>query len=146
MSNFNDDDNYVAGRRDEQIRRQENAGTQGLLIGLLIVLGVGGIAAALFFSNRSDTTVVPVAAPSASPASPSPVQNRETIIREKSTEVVPVPASPAAQPNINITVPSEQPSPVTQPSAAVQPSASVQPSSAASPPVSTPSASPSASP
>jgi hypothetical protein len=130
MSNFNDEDNYTAGRRDEQARQQDNANTQGLLIGLLIVLGIGGIAAALFFFNRNETTVVPVVAPTTATASPSTVE-KSTIIREKSTEVVPVPvpASPAQPNNINITVPSSQPSASAMPSASAAPS--TEPSAAA---------------
>jgi hypothetical protein len=102
---------------------------KGVLIGLFLLLGMGGIAAALFLSNRSETPVTPAIAPSVMPASPS-VENRETIIREKSTEIVPVPVptSPPAQPDINITVPSAQPSVTqTQPSTdseAVSPSPS----------------------
>jgi predicted lipid-binding transport protein (Tim44 family) len=133
MSNLNnDEDNYTAGRRDEQVRQQDNANTQGLLIGLLLVLGIGGVAAALFLFNRNDTTVVPVAVPSAS-TSVAP-NTKETIIKEKSTEVVPAPASPAAQPttNINITVPSSESSTSTQPSVSTQPSDSTQPSASPS--------------
>ena len=139
MSNLNDEDNYTAGRRDEQVRQQDNANTQGLLIGLLIVLGIGGIAAALFLFNRNDTTVVPVVAPSTVPASPA--TSETTIIREKSTEVVPVPvpASPAQPNNINITVPSSEPSTSAMPSASVAPS--TEPSAAAPSPASSPSAS-----
>lgn len=129
MTNINDQDKYTAGKRDEQLRQREDSGVQGLLIGVLLVLGVGGIAAAIFFSNRSETPVAPVVAPSTVPASPPVVENRETIIREKSTEVVPVPVSPAAQPDINITVPSSQP-----------PQSSAQPSSEASAPSPEPSA------
>jgi hypothetical protein len=130
MANLNDQDNYTDGRRDEQLRQQDDSGVQGLLIGVLLVLGVCGVAAALFFSNRSQAPVTPIVVPStapASPASPPTSENRETIIREKSTEVVPVPVSPAAQPNVNITIPSTAPS--SQPSqSSTQPSSS-QPSS-----------------
>ncbi len=139
MANLNDQDNYTAGRRDEQLRQQDDSGVQGLLIGVLLFLGVCGIAAALFFANRSQAPVAPVVVPSTAPASPPVIENRETIIREKSTEVVPVPVSPAAEPNVNITIPSSQPSQSsTQPS-----SSSTQPSSAASSAAS-PSTSPSA--
>jgi hypothetical protein len=131
MANLNDQDNYTAGRRDEQLRQQEDSGVQGLMIGVLLFLGVCGIAAALFFANRSQAPVTPVVVPSTAPASPAspPVnENRETIIREKSTEVVPVPVSPAPAPDVNITIPSSQPSQSsTQPS-----SSSSQPDSAAS--------------
>jgi hypothetical protein len=131
MAKLDDQDNYTAGRRDEQLRQKEDSGVQGLLIGVLLVLGVCGIAAALFFSNRSQAPVAPVVVPTtapASPASPPVSEKRETIIREKSTEVVPVPVSPAAAPNVNITIPSSQPSQSsTQPS-----SSSAQPSSEAS--------------
>jgi hypothetical protein len=130
MANLNDQDNYTAGRRDEQLRQQEDSGVQGLLIGVLLVLGVCGIAAALFFSNRSQApvapTVVPTTAP-ASPASPPVSENRETIIREKSTELVPVPVSPAAAPDVNITIPSSQP-----PQGSTQPSSEASASSAPS--------------
>jgi flagellar basal body-associated protein FliL len=120
MSNINDKDNYAAGRRDEQLRQQDNS-SLGILIGIVLFLGIAGIATALFFFNRSETPIVPAITPSAMPASPPVIENRETIIREKSTEVVPFPVSPAAQPNINITVPSAQPS-----------ASSTQPSSEAS--------------
>lgn len=140
MANLNDQDNYTAGRRDEQLRQQDESGVQGLLIGVLLFLGVCGIAAALFFSNRNQAPVTPVIVPSTAPASPAspPVnESRETIIREKSTEIVPVPVSPAAEPNVNITIPSSQPS-----QSPAQPSSnSTQPSSEASV---SPSASPSA--
>jgi flagellar basal body-associated protein FliL len=132
MSNINDKDNYAAGRRDEQLRQQNNSSV-GVLIGIVLVLGIGGIAAALFFFNRSETPVAPVIAPSATPESPPVIEKHETIIREKSTEVVPVPVSPAAQPNINITVPSTQPSAnSTQPSSEAS-SPSPLPSSTTSP-------------
>jgi hypothetical protein len=110
MSSIKDKDNYTADRRNEQIHQQNNSGMQGVMIGLLLFLGVGGIVAGLFFFNRHETLIVPAILPSATPASPPVVENRETIIREKSTEVVPVLVSPAAQPDINITVPSTQPS------------------------------------
>jgi hypothetical protein len=146
MANLNDQDNYTAGRRDEQLRQQDDSSVQGLLIGVLLFLGVCGIAAALFFSNRSQAPVTPVVVPSnapASPASPPVNENRETIIREKSTEVVPVPVSPAAAPNVNITIPSSQPSQnTTQPSSSSS-APSNAPSSAASSSAS-PSTSPSA--
>jgi hypothetical protein len=134
MANLNDRDRYTDGRRDEQLRQQEDSGVQGLLIGVLVVLGVCGIAAAIFFSNRSEAPTAPVVVPTASPASPPVNQNRETIIREKSTEVVPVPVpvSPAAQPNVNITIPSTQPQP-TQSSAQPSSEASVSPESSTSP-------------
>jgi hypothetical protein len=132
MANLDDQDNYTAGRRDEQLRQQEDSGVQGLLIGVLLFLGVCGIAAALFFSNRNQAPVTPVVVPSTAPASPPVNENRETIIREKSTEVVPVPVSPAPAPNVNITVPSSQPSQSsTQPSSSSSQPSSV-PSSAAS--------------
>jgi hypothetical protein len=144
MANLNDEDRYTAGRRDEQLRQQDDSGVQGMLIGVLVVLGVCGIAAAIFFSNRSEAPTAPVVAPTASPASPPVNQNRETIIREKSTEVVPVPVSPAAQPDVNITIPSTQPqssqSPA-QPSseASVSPAPSTSPSATESaPPTSSP--------
>jgi hypothetical protein len=133
MANLNDKDNYAAGRRDEQLRQQDDSGVQGLLIGVLLVLGVCGIAAALFFSNRTQTTVTPVVVPTtapASPASPPTTENRETIIHEKSTEVVPVPVSPAAAPNVNITMPSSPSQSSTQPSG--QASSSAAPSTSAS--------------
>jgi hypothetical protein len=141
MSNINPERNdYVTGRRDQQIQQEDNSSLQGLLLGLLLFLGLGGIAASLFFFNRTQTPVTPVIVPSTTVTSP-PVENRETIIREKSTEFVPVPVSPAAQPDINITVPSPQPSasapsqPSTQPSA----SPSVPSNEASSPsPVSEP--------
>ncbi len=120
MSSIDDKDNYTAGRRDEQLRNQNNSGVQGALIGFVLVLVLGGIVAALFFFNRSETTVAPAIVPSVTPASPPVIEKHETIIREKSTEVVPVPISPAAQPNINITVPSAQPAATsTQPSSEV---------------------------
>ncbi len=144
MANLNDEDRYTAGRRDEQLRQQDDSGVQGMLIGVLVVLGVCGIAATIFFSNRSEAPTAPVVAPSASPASPPVNQNRETIIHEKSTEVVPVPVSPAAQPDVNITIPSTQPqssqSPA-QPSseASVSPAPSTSPSATESaPPPSSP--------
>jgi flagellar basal body-associated protein FliL len=131
MANLNDQDDYTAGKRDEQLRQQEDSGVQGLLIGVLLVLGACGIAAAFFFSNRSQAPVTPVVVPTtapASPASPPVSEKRETIIREKSTEVVPVPVSPAAAPNVNITIPSSQPS-----QSSAQPSQNpTQPSSGAS--------------
>jgi hypothetical protein len=140
MANLNDDDKYTAGRRDEQLRQQDDSGVQGMLIGVLVVLGVCGIAAAIFFSTRRETPITPVVVPTASPASPQVNQNHETIIREKSTEVVPVPVpvSPAAQPNVNITIPSTQPQP-SQSSAQPSSKASVSPA-----PSTSPSASPSA--
>jgi hypothetical protein len=133
MANLNDEDKYTAGRRDEQLRQQDDSGVQGMLIGVLVVLGVCGIAAAIFFSTRRDEApVAPVVVPTASPASPQVNQNRETIIREKSTELVPVPVSPAAQPNVNITIPSTQPQPA-QSSAQPSSEASTSPAPAASP-------------
>jgi hypothetical protein len=129
MSNTNYKEDYKTGTRGAQLRQQNNSGVQGLLIGLLLVLGIGSIAAALFVFKRSEMPVAPAIAPSAQPTSPPVLENRETIIREKSTEVVPVPIYPAPSQDINITVPS------------AQPSASVaQPSSEASPPL--PSSSP----
>jgi cytoskeletal protein RodZ len=127
MSNINDRDSYTDGRRDEQLRQESNSGVQGVLIGLLLILGIGGIAVALFFFNRGETPIVPVIVPSTTPASPPATENRETIIREKSTEVVPVPVSPAAQPDINITMPSTQPS-----ESSTQPSNEAPPSSPSS--------------
>jgi hypothetical protein len=144
MANLNDEDSYTAGRRDEQLRQQDDSGVQGMLIGVLVVLGVCGIAAAIFFSNRSEAPTAPVVVPTASPASPPVNQNRETIIREKSTEVVPVPVSPAAQPNVNITIPSTQPQPTQSPAqpsseASVSPAPSTSPSATESaPPTSSP--------
>lgn len=132
MANLNDEDRYTAGRRDEQLRQQDDSGIQGMLIGVLVMLGVCGIAAAIFFSTRREAPVTPVVVPTASPASPQVNQNRETIIREKSTELVPVPVSPAAQPNVNITIPSTQPQPA-QSSAQPSSEASVSPAPSNSP-------------
>jgi flagellar basal body-associated protein FliL len=128
MSNINPKDDYATSKRDEPLRQQDNSGLQGILIGIFLVLGMGGIAAALFFFTRSETPAAPVIAPSSMPGSPPAIEKHETIIREKSTEVVPIPVAPAVKPNINA-----------EPSA--QPSASTtQPSSGASVPL--PSSSP----
>jgi hypothetical protein len=128
MSNIHSKDDYATSRYDRQFRQQGNSGLLGILIGILLVLGLSSIAVALYFFNRSETSVAPVIAPSSTPASPSTIEKRETIIREKSTEVVPIPVAPAAQPDIDVT-PSVQPS-----------ASSAQPSSKGS--VSVPSSSP----
>jgi hypothetical protein len=109
MSNIHSKDDYVTSKRDGQYRQQDNSGLQGILIGVALVLGIGGTTAALLFFNRSETSVAPVIAPSTIPASPPAIEKRETIIREKSTEVVPIPVAPAAQPDTEAT-PSTQPS------------------------------------
>lgn len=111
MSNIDNEDSYRAGRRDEQIRQEDNYSFLGLLIGFLVFLGVGGIAFGLFRFNRSEPTVAPVVVPSVTTTSPPAVENRETIIREKSTEkIVPVPVSPSVQPDDTMSAPSAQPS------------------------------------
>jgi hypothetical protein len=117
MSNTNYKEDYRADKHYEQLRQQNNSRVQGLMLGILFVLGLGSIAVALFVFKRSEMPIAPVVAPSSQPASPSGIETRETIIREKSTEVVPVPIYPESSPDINIMVPSAQPSEsLTQPS------------------------------
>jgi hypothetical protein len=100
MSNINSKDDYATSRRDGQLRQQNSSVLQGILIGIFLFLGFGSIAAALFFFNRSETPVAPVIAPSSTPALPSTIEKHETIIREKSTEVVPIPIAPATKSDI----------------------------------------------
>ncbi|MCG9892027.1 MAG: hypothetical protein MH252_13220 [Thermosynechococcaceae cyanobacterium MS004] len=142
MADIRNEDKYTTGRRDEQLRQQENSGAQGLIIGLLVLLGLGGVATAFFFSTRTETPVAPAIAPSPSPASSPPVvENRETIIREKTTEVVPAPAT--APPNINITVPGTESAGSTAPPSS---QSAEEPSAPASAPSESPAASESAPP
>ena len=134
---------YVQGRNTEHSNQQadlserdNNNARNGLVLGIIVTsllgLVIGGV---WYFSQQNSApvnnivpVVVPVPSKSSSTPSASP-QPRTTII-EKTREipvVVPVPApqqqvtpsSPPRQPNINITVPPQQPAaekaPVTQP-------------------------------
>jgi hypothetical protein len=110
MSNINSKDDYATSRHDGQFRQQDNSGLLEILIGVFLVLGIGGLAAALFLFNRNETPVDPVIEPNSTPASLPAIEKHETIIREKLTEVVPFPVAPAAKPDTDIATPSPQPS------------------------------------
>ncbi|MHC5610486.1 MAG: hypothetical protein ACYTXA_05580 [Nostoc sp.] len=134
---------YVQGRNTEHTNQQadlaerdNNNANGGLVLGIIITsvlaLVIGGV---WYFSQQNNAPVnniVPVAVPvpSKSSSTPSASPQPRTTMIERTREipvVVPVPvpqqqvtpSSPPRQPNINITVPPQQPAaekaPVTQP-------------------------------
>ncbi|MEH1871965.1 hypothetical protein [Nostoc sp.] len=134
---------YVQGRNTERnyqqadlAERDNNNASRGLLLGIILtsLLGliVGGV---WYFNQRNDAAVdntapVAVPVPSSSPTASASPQTKTTIIERTREVPVPVavpvpqqqvtPPSAPRQPNINITIPPQQPAAEKAPSA-IQP-------------------------
>ncbi|MEH1903393.1 hypothetical protein [Nostoc sp.] len=134
---------YVQGRNTEHINQQadlaerdNNNASGGLLLGIIITSLLGLVIGGVWYFNQQNNApvnnIVPVAVPvpSKSSATPSASPQPRTTIIERTREIpvaipVPVPQqqvtppSTPRQPNINITIPPQQPAaekaPVTQP-------------------------------
>ncbi|MEH2322175.1 MAG: hypothetical protein V7K32_00950 [Nostoc sp.] len=134
---------YVQGRNTERSNQQadlaerdDNNASRGLLLGIIVTSVLGLIIGGVWYFNQqnnaavNNTVPVAVPVPSSSPTPSASPQTKTTII-ERTREVpvpvaVPVPqqqvAPPSAprQPNINITIPPQQPAAEKAPSA-IQP-------------------------
>ncbi|MFN6465920.1 MAG: hypothetical protein RMZ41_029425 [Nostoc sp. DedVER02] len=128
---------YVEGRNNERRYQQANLAerdnenaSNGLLLGIIVTSLLGLIIGGVWYFNQSNKAtvdnIVPVLVPNSSPTPSASAQPQTTII-ERTKEVpvpvaVPVPQQqvipPAPrQPNINITVPPQQPAAEKAPSA-----------------------------
>lgn len=134
---------YVQGRNTEHSNQQadlaerdNNNANGGLLLGIIITSLVGLVVGGVWYFSQSNNApvnnIVPVVVPAPSKSSPIPSASPQpqTTIIERTREIpvaVPVPVpqqqvippSAPRQPNINITIPPQQPAaekaPVTQP-------------------------------
>ncbi|MCC5623989.1 hypothetical protein [Nostoc sp. CHAB 5715] len=133
---------YVQGRNTERsyqqadlAERDNNNASRGLLLGIIVTSLLGLIVGGVWYSNQrndaavDNTNTVPVAVPVLSNSSPTPsasLQTKTTIIERTREVPVPVPQQqvtpPSAprQPDINITIPPQQPAAEKAPSA-IQP-------------------------
>ncbi|WP_335007994.1 hypothetical protein [Nostoc sp.] len=152
---------YIQGRNTERSNQQadlaerdEKNASGGLLLGIIITSLLGLVVGGVWYFNQQNNAavnnVVPVVVPVPSKSSPTPSASPQpqTTIIERTREVpvpvaVPVPqqqvAPPSAprQPNINITIPPQQPAAEKAPSV-TQPAPKATQSPATSPTTNTP--------
>ena len=138
-------DGYVEGREEnhlqqqeynrarEQQIREENSGTNGVLLGLALTSLVALIFGTIFFLSQRNET--PTQTEITIPEETEPLQESEPDVIERTVErteeIVPVPqeSSPpevTPPPQVEINVPEPQPEPVPQPSAEPTPPAVTQ--------------------
>jgi len=137
-SNTPSDEYRVSEQRTSQVRNDDNS--NGLILGILLVLAVGAGAAIYFMNNRPAPTQILAPAP----ANNTVRENKSTVIERNNTttrEVAPAPSQPT--PRVEINVPSSAPQPTPRveinvpPAPAVttapSPAATAQPQTTASP-------------
>jgi len=120
-SNMPSDEYGVSEQRTSQVRNDDNS--NGLILGILLVLAVGAGAVVYFMNNRPAPTQI------LAPANNTVRENKSTVIERNNTttrEVAPAPSQPI--PRVEINVP-PAPAVTTAPS----PAATAQPQTTASP-------------
>ena len=125
----------VSEQRTSQVRNDDNS--NGLILGILLVLAVGTGAAAYFMNNNRPAPTQILA-----PANNTVRENKSTVIERNNTttrEVAPATTQPA--PNVEINVPSSAPQPAPRveinvppaPATTSSPAATAQPQTTAAP-------------
>ena len=125
----------VSEQRTSQVRNDDNS--NGLILGILLVLAVG-TGAAVYFMNNNRPAPTQILAP----ANNTVRENKSTVIERNNTttrEVAPATTQPA--PNVEINVPSSAPQPAPRveinvppaPATTSSPAATAQPQTTASP-------------
>ncbi len=120
----------VSEQRTSQVRNDDNS--NGLILGILLVLAVGAGAAVYFMNNRPAPTQILV------PANNNVKENKSTVIERNNTTIREVaPATTQPTPRVEINVPSSAPQPAPRVEINVPPAPAVttqpQPATTSSP-------------